>query len=100
MLNYANYVMENLDTHTARRPSYANGHLHIGHAVNKILKDIVLKSKHFSGWDAPLYRDGTAMDYLSNSMWKSNLKEQKKTIRLKSFGKHAVNMLKSRLIPT
>jgi isoleucyl-tRNA synthetase len=34
-------------------PPYANGHLHIGHAVNKILKDIILKSKHLSGWDAP-----------------------------------------------
>lgn len=34
-------------------PPYANGHLHIGHAVNKILKDIVVKSKSLSGYDAP-----------------------------------------------
>ena len=34
-------------------PPYANGHIHMGHAVNKILKDIVLKSKTFSGFDAP-----------------------------------------------
>lgn len=34
-------------------PPYANGHIHIGHAVNKILKDIVLKSKTLSGFDAP-----------------------------------------------
>jgi isoleucyl-tRNA synthetase len=26
-------------------PPYANGHIHIGHALNKILKDIILKSK-------------------------------------------------------
>ncbi len=34
-------------------PPYANGHIHIGHAVNKILKDIVVKSKTLSGFDAP-----------------------------------------------
>ena len=35
-------------------PPYANGDIHIGHAVNKILKDIVIKSKTISGYDAPL----------------------------------------------
>ncbi len=34
-------------------PPYANGDIHIGHAVNKILKDIVVKSKEFAGFDAP-----------------------------------------------
>src|SRR3990172_6219543 len=34
-------------------PPYANGNLHIGHAVNRILKDIVIKSKSLSGFDAP-----------------------------------------------
>ncbi len=34
-------------------PPYANGHLHCGHALNKILKDIIVKSKTFSGFDAP-----------------------------------------------
>ncbi|MBT8113555.1 MAG: class I tRNA ligase family protein, partial [Gammaproteobacteria bacterium] len=34
-------------------PPYANGDIHIGHAVNKILKDIVIKSKTLSGYDAP-----------------------------------------------
>ncbi|RUO43036.1 isoleucine--tRNA ligase [Aliidiomarina taiwanensis] len=34
-------------------PPYANGAIHIGHAVNKILKDIVVKSKTLSGFDAP-----------------------------------------------
>lgn len=34
-------------------PPYANGEIHIGHAVNKILKDIVIKSKGLSGFDAP-----------------------------------------------
>ena len=34
-------------------PPYANGTIHIGHAVNKILKDIILKSKTLSGFDTP-----------------------------------------------
>jgi isoleucyl-tRNA synthetase len=34
-------------------PPYANGSIHIGHAVNKTLKDIVVKSKLLSGFDAP-----------------------------------------------
>jgi isoleucyl-tRNA synthetase len=34
-------------------PPYANGDIHIGHAVNKILKDIIVKSRGFSGYDAP-----------------------------------------------
>jgi isoleucyl-tRNA synthetase len=35
-------------------PPYANGHIHIGHAVNKILKDLVIKARTLSGFDAPL----------------------------------------------
>lgn len=34
-------------------PPYANGHIHMGTAVNKVLKDIVVKSKTLSGFDAP-----------------------------------------------
>jgi isoleucyl-tRNA synthetase len=34
-------------------PPYANGDIHIGHAVNKIIKDMIVKSKTMSGFDAP-----------------------------------------------
>ena len=34
-------------------PPYANGHIHIGHALNKILKDIVVKSRRMQGFYAP-----------------------------------------------
>lgn len=34
-------------------PPYANGSIHIGHAVNKILKDMIVKSRGFMGYDAP-----------------------------------------------
>ncbi len=54
-------LYEKLREHAAGRPTfilhdgppYANGKLHIGHAVNKILKDIIIKSKTLSGYDAP-----------------------------------------------
>tara|TARA_R110002074_G_scaffold170005_4_gene332092 strand:- start:119172 stop:121985 length:2814 start_codon:yes stop_codon:yes gene_type:complete len=34
-------------------PPYANGPIHIGHAVNKVLKDIIIKSKALQGFDSP-----------------------------------------------
>ncbi|HEY0591988.1 MAG TPA: isoleucine--tRNA ligase [Thermoanaerobaculia bacterium] len=34
-------------------PPYANGHIHIGHAMNKILKDVVVKSRTMMGFDSP-----------------------------------------------
>ena len=34
-------------------PPYANGSIHIGHAVNKVIKDMIIKSKTLSGFDAP-----------------------------------------------
>ena len=34
-------------------PPYANGQIHIGHAVNKILKDVIVKAKTLSDFDAP-----------------------------------------------
>ena len=34
-------------------PPYANGDIHIGHAVNKVLKDIIVRSRTLAGFDAP-----------------------------------------------
>src|SRR5687768_4044113 len=34
-------------------PPYANGDIHIGHAINKILKDIIVKSRTMDGYDSP-----------------------------------------------
>lgn len=33
-------------------PPYANGHIHIGHAMNKILKDIIVKHRNMMGFKA------------------------------------------------
>lgn len=38
-------------------PPYANGDLHLGHAVNKVLKDIIIKSQTLNGFDVP-YKPG------------------------------------------
>ena len=34
-------------------PPYANGNIHLGHAVNKVLKDVIIRSKTLEGFDAP-----------------------------------------------
>ena len=34
-------------------PPYANGHIHMGTAFNKVLKDIIIKSRQMTGFDAP-----------------------------------------------
>ena len=34
-------------------PPYANGHIHVGHTLNKVLKDIIVKYKSMTGYDAP-----------------------------------------------
>ncbi|MCQ2559469.1 MAG: class I tRNA ligase family protein, partial [Clostridia bacterium] len=34
-------------------PPYANGHIHMGHVLNKVLKDITVKYRSMSGYDAP-----------------------------------------------
>jgi len=54
-------LYERIQEHTAGRPSfilhdgppYANGDIHIGHAVNKILKDFVIKSRLLEGFRSP-----------------------------------------------
>ncbi len=34
-------------------PPYANGNIHLGHALNKILKDVITKSRAMAGWQSP-----------------------------------------------
>ncbi|MGV6852105.1 MAG: isoleucine--tRNA ligase [bacterium] len=56
-----NKLYEEIQQRTAGRPRfilhdgppYANGDIHIGHAVNKVLKDIIIRSKVLSGFQAP-----------------------------------------------
>lgn len=48
-------------------PPFANGDVHMGTALNKILKDLVLKSKTMAGYAAPMFRAGTATAFPLNS---------------------------------
>ena len=40
-------------------PPYANGNIHIGTALNKILKDMIVKHRNMTGWCAPYVPAGT-----------------------------------------
>ena len=54
-------LYQKIQQHTADRPvwilhdgpPYANGDIHMGHAVNKILKDMVIKSRLMAGFHSP-----------------------------------------------
>ncbi len=47
-------------------PPYANGNIHLGHALNKILKDIIVKHKTMMGYKAPYVPDGIATGFPSS----------------------------------
>ena len=55
-------------------PPYANGKIHIGHAVNKVLKDIIIKSKNLEGFDAPYVPGwdchGLPIEHQVEKIWK------------------------------
>jgi isoleucyl-tRNA synthetase len=59
-------------------PPYANGNIHMGTALNKILKDIIVKFHQMDGKDASMSQDGIAMDYRSSGKLKSSIKKIKK----------------------
>ncbi|MEE8394283.1 MAG: isoleucine--tRNA ligase [Rhodospirillales bacterium] len=52
------YARQREDSHGREKfilhdgPPYANGHLHIGHALNKILKDVIVRSRQMLGYDS------------------------------------------------
>ena len=48
-------------------PPYANGDIHMGHAMNKVLKDIIVRSRSLMGYDAPFPAIFTARP--SRSSW-------------------------------
>ena len=64
-------------------PPYANGNIHMGTALNKILKDIIVKFHQMDGKDSVYVLGGIAMDYLLNGKLKNNIKKIKK-IKMKS----------------
>jgi Isoleucyl-tRNA synthetase (EC 6.1.1.5) len=68
-------------------PPYANGDIHLGHALNKILKDIIVKYKTMAGFDAP-YIPG----------WDTHgLPIEQQVIKKLGLNRHAVSILEFRL---
>ena len=57
-------------------PPYANGNVHMGTALNKILKDVIVKSKQMAGFDA-IYRPGwDVMVFLLNGKLKNSIESR------------------------
>ena len=74
-------------------PPYANGEIHTGHAAQKVLKDIVIKSQTLNGKYAPFVPVGTATDYRLNLMLRKKLVRLVKKLQLLNLEKPAENML-------
>ena len=53
-------------------PPYANGNIHIGHALNKVLKDVVVKYKNMAAFDAGSFPAGIATACRSSSASRSS----------------------------
>lgn len=68
-------------------PPYANGNIHIGHAVNKILKDIIIKSKNMSGFDAPYIPSWDCHGLPIEQKVEEIIEIQKKDINIAEFQK-------------
>src|SRR5216110_629330 len=66
-------------------PPYANGDIHMGHALNKILKDIVVKSHRMLGFDAPYVPGWDCHGLPIESAIEKELKEKKKEMSAADF---------------
>ena len=79
-------------------PPYANGHIHMGTALNKILKDVIVRTKQMSGKDSFMFQDGIVMVYLLSGKLKKNIEKKDKTkmmFLLFSFVKSAESLRKN-----
>jgi isoleucyl-tRNA synthetase len=66
-------------------PPYANGEIHMGHALNKILKDIVAKSKRMLGYDSPYIPGWDCHGLPIEHAIDKELKDKKKTMSAADF---------------
>lgn len=61
-------------------PPYANGHIHMGHALNKVLKDIIIKSRNMQGYAARYVPGWDCHGLPIEHKVEQELKEKKKTL--------------------
>ena len=83
-------------------PPYANGDIHIGHAINKILKDIIIKSKTLAGFDAPYIPGwdchGLPIEHQIEKKYGKNLPADKVRELCRSFAQEQVEKQKAGFI--
>ncbi len=60
-------------------PPYANGHLHIGHALNKTIKDMIVRSHQMMGLTRAMFRVGTVTACRSNGRSRKNTAPRART---------------------
>ena len=70
-------------------PPYANGHIHIGHALNKILKDIIVKYRSLAGFDSPYIPGWDCHGLPIEHALMKELKANKHTVDILDFRKKA-----------
>ncbi|WP_343128709.1 isoleucine--tRNA ligase [Buchnera aphidicola (Kurisakia onigurumii)] len=66
-------------------PPYANGNIHLGHALNKILKDIIIKSKNLSGLNTPFIPTWDCHGLPIEQKVEEKIKKNKKIVSKKIF---------------
>ncbi len=76
-------------------PPYANGHIHIGHALNKILKDIIVKYHALAGFDSPYVPGWDCHGLPIEHQLMKELKANKHTVDRLDFRKKAAEYARS-----
>jgi isoleucyl-tRNA synthetase len=75
-------------------PPYANGNLHLGHALNKVLKDLVVKYKNMKGFDTPFTPGWDCHGLPIETQCLKELKTDKNNVDKKVFRKQASDFAK------
>jgi len=80
-------------------PPYANNDIHIGHAVNKILKDLVVKSKTLAGFDAPYVPGwdchGLPIEHMIEKKYGRNLEPNKQRALCRAYAGEQIERQKA-----
>ena len=71
-------------------PPYANGNIHMGHVINKVLKDLVVKYKTMAGFDAPYVPGWDCHGLPIESRVMTDLGEQAKGMKKEEIRKHCM----------
>lgn len=75
-------------------PPYANGNLHLGHALNKVLKDLVVKYKNMQGFDTPFTPGWDCHGLPIETQCLKELKTDKNNVDKKVFRQQASDFAK------